>query len=665
MGYDGRVVFEIDADTKHFDNQIENVKEELNELLLRYDETKAMKPFKGKEEDLRYLGIQIEKANNKLVSLQNQEERVMQQQQKLQQENQKTGVSFDKAFSKGLKTAKKLVLGIVGIRSAYMLARKASSAYMAEDTELAQKMQSAWVGLGAFLEPFLTWVSEIMLKLVGYLNVFIKALTGVDYIANANAKSIAKQTKEQEKLNKAVKEYQNYDFDVIRTQQSDSGGFGASDSGTSSLIELPELNDKIVKKLQDLAKWLKDNKDLIEDIGIALGITFGAIAIGKLLTNIATLIGSAVGFTGLAGLLAILSLLAIVWTITLIVNGLDDLKEAWDIYNRLVEEGVIQPQEKRKEQIKSGNTPQSTAEYEQSIGSYEIYKKGMQTYSKFDNLGNWLVGGNKQGYKNSAKALMNYISILIEYGKQNQLTTDGYKDLLKFETEYGDYFEELQALTGDYTFSMKDVYSVTRKYGQELADTTGVASTSIKWFNKEKTAVEETTTAFEDGEQGVENYFYSLNKIPSNVSTDVELDNKDANTKVASYKSNLLQLPSIVTTKIQATLDTTLAEQEMMSLIQKMNVTGMVTSVFNTIGKFIRGYAGGGYISQPTFAMIGEGKYNEYVIPEGEDYISRLANEIGKYGSGGGVTNVYLDGRLIQRQVNKKASQVSFTRNGR
>ena len=74
--YDGKVVFQIDADTKSFDNQIEKVEEELNDLLNRYEETRAMKPFKGKQEDLRELalagleslGIEIDVENGELVA---------------------------------------------------------------------------------------------------------------------------------------------------------------------------------------------------------------------------------------------------------------------------------------------------------------------------------------------------------------------------------------------------------------------------------------------------------------------------------------------------------------------------------------------------------------------------------------------------------------------
>ena len=48
-----------------------------------------------------------------------------------------------------------------------------------------------------------------------------------------------------------------------------------------------------------------------------------------------------------------------------------------------------------------------------------------------------------------------------------------------------------------------------------------------------------------------------------------------------------------------------------------------------------------------------------------KDYLSTLASEIGRYSnnSGGGVVNVYLDGRLIQRQVKNTQNDRNFATN--
>lgn len=58
----------------------------------------------------------------------------------------------------------------------------------------------------------------------------------------------------------------------------------------------------------------------------------------------------------------------------------------------------------------------------------------------------------------------------------------------------------------------------------------------------------------------------------------------------------------------------------------------------------VPGYASGGYVNKPTFAVVGEGGYGEYMVPG--NYIEQLAAEIGKYGtSGGTVINVNVESR--------------------
>ena len=53
----------------------------------------------------------------------------------------------------------------------------------------------------------------------------------------------------------------------------------------------------------------------------------------------------------------------------------------------------------------------------------------------------------------------------------------------------------------------------------------------------------------------------------------------------------------------------------------------------------IRGYAQGGLITQPTRALIGEAGYNEYVVPERSDYLSRLASNIIENMPSGGMSD--------------------------
>ena len=78
-----------------------------------------------------------------------------------------------------------------------------------------------------------------------------------------------------------------------------------------------------------------------------------------------------------------------------------------------------------------------------------------------------------------------------------------------------------------------------------------------------------------------------------------------------------------------------------------------------------RAFAKGDIVYQPTRALIGEAGYPEAIVPMTPDYLSVLASEISRYGNNGGpsVTNVYLDGKLIQRQFSKKQEIYDFSTN--
>ena len=213
-------------------------------------------------------------------------------------------------FKKLGKTIRRLALSLFGLRSAYALVSRASSAYLSVDTDLAEKLRSVWVGLGSFLAPVLEMISNSLLTALGYLNVFIKALTGIDFLARANAKALKAQASAQKELNN-----QTYDFDVIRKQQDTSSSGGGGVGGSGDLFQIPELDEKVVNKLKELATWLKENWYWIKEVGKVLLITFGAVQIAKVLKGIATLLGG--GTAGLLGLSSILSTIATIGVITL------------------------------------------------------------------------------------------------------------------------------------------------------------------------------------------------------------------------------------------------------------------------------------------------------------------------------------------------------------
>ena len=219
--YDGKIVIGTQIDTKQFDAQIKNLENKLNDVeasLQMASEDKTL--FSTRE--IEEMEAEAEKLRNQIGQLRG--------------DFKKQTAETDKGFDRNINKIKRLGLSLFAIRSSYALVSRASSAYLSQDTELAQKLQSVWVGLGTFLAPAVEGISNALLKALGYLNVFIKALTGVDYIARANAKSLKKQADAQKQLATGI--------DEVTNLQESAGG-----DKTSGLIEIPELDDRIVKKL--------------------------------------------------------------------------------------------------------------------------------------------------------------------------------------------------------------------------------------------------------------------------------------------------------------------------------------------------------------------------------------------------------------------------------
>ena len=103
---------------------------------------------------------------------------------------------------------KRFGLALLSIRSIWALVSRASSAYLAQDTELAGKLQSVWVGLGAILAPVIELIAGLIAKAVTFINYLIKALTGVDLIAKATTKSVKGTTGAVKGLNKALASFE-------------------------------------------------------------------------------------------------------------------------------------------------------------------------------------------------------------------------------------------------------------------------------------------------------------------------------------------------------------------------------------------------------------------------------------------------------------------------
>lgn len=595
--YDGKIVIGTKINTKQFDAQIKVLKNKLNDIEASLQMASKDKTLFSTRE-IEEMEAEAENLRNKIGSLQG--------------DFKKTNKETSKGFDKGIKTLKRFALSLFSVGSIFAGVSKASSAYLSQNEELAKKLQSVWIGLGSFLEPAINAISNVMLKGLGYLNEFIKALTRVDYIAEANAKALEKQTKAQAKLNK---ETQQYDFDVIRRQQNISSTSAGEGIDTSGLINIPELNENIVKRLQDMAKWLKENWYWIKEVGKAILLVFGIKAIENILKNIGLLIGSKSSLTGIAGLTELLKVLATIGVITI---GVDIL------YSGITGRDLVQD----LKNILKGFEELKGAHKQNTKTSKGLTEQSKNLSSTIDKLGeNGELTGEK--LQHTIKAL--------EVTKNNSL------DL--FET-----MERSKTFFGNFNGDNKEV----KKGQEEVAEQLKITTNDYKKLYEQGLLNDTQSKDYEEtlGLQII--IMDKLGKETQNLKTDYEK---------LTGKTWTIKIEREITDKYSG-LNYKAGNKG--AFIEGLeNLFKPLGNLFIPLFRNQRKMAQGGIVTQPTRALIGEAGYPEAVVPLTDNYLKTLANLIGQYNSGSGqnVTNVYLNGRLIQREISKTQDKINFATN--
>lgn len=310
------------------------------QTMLRTLETDADIPikFRMSQEEREKLETNIEKTKNKIISLK-------QAASSLDKDDATKNMS--NGFEGLYKSAKKLALGVLSVRTAYSILSRASSAYMSADTETTNKLQANWVGLGTIMEPVIKFIVELMRDaVVGVLH-FMSVLTGVDYIAKANANAIKSQADATKDLAKANQKA-SASFDEMNILQDTSSQKNPETEGIgNSLFDVNELSQETREAIERVAEVLKPVYEMlkkivnfaIENPGTILAILGGA----GLLTMLGKILGvsGANGF-GLLGIYSALGLIASFGVITIsIVYTLQNFQQYMDTLDK--------SNEKRKE----------------------------------------------------------------------------------------------------------------------------------------------------------------------------------------------------------------------------------------------------------------------------------------------------------------------------
>lgn len=259
------------------------------------------------------------------------------------------GDVLSRSINRGVTSLKRFGLSMLGIHGLYTVLTRASNAYMAQDETLHTKMQANWIALGAVFAPIIEKLIVLFQRLVAYVNVFWKALTGKNLIAQAFQKvekSSQKTTKAVKELSKElsnIDEITNLNFDQGTNNLGDAGGGDYGIADALKELDTLQLNPKVVEVIQNIAKFLKDAwnwcvkiKDKLEEWGISLndiialiGVVFGASQVGRIVSGIAQIIGVSGGTAGLYGMITALAIIDVYLGVTL-YNKIKELGKAWE-----------------------------------------------------------------------------------------------------------------------------------------------------------------------------------------------------------------------------------------------------------------------------------------------------------------------------------------------
>lgn len=261
---DGYITIGTELDTKSFDKQISSLKAKATDLEVTLSKKKELGLS---SRNVKELEVELEKTKNKIVQLRQEQEKL----------NKSDGFeNINKSLKKAVKQTSRLILGIFGIRSAYMLVRQASSELASYDKQYASNLEYIRYVLAQTIAPVLKWIVNLAFQVLQIVGMIVSALFGVNIFSNASAKSFQKMKAGASGVSKAVKEIKKQlagfdEMNVLQSQDTSSGGGGAG-GVTAPSFDLSKMQGEPPAWL----KWLVDNKDLI--LAIIAGITAGLLA---------------------------------------------------------------------------------------------------------------------------------------------------------------------------------------------------------------------------------------------------------------------------------------------------------------------------------------------------------------------------------------------------
>lgn len=410
---------EVKLSTKEAKTKIEELKKQISELKTFTDSLSKQEIASGfyssqftelqeKESTLNRLQSALEDTNEEAVEVSHNFDDL----------GKNLGNAFDKASSK----ARRFVLSLFSVRTIWALISKASNTYLNQNETTANKIEAIWTYLGNLLAPIIERIVSWLQYGIAYLNVFTKALLGVDILAKAINNSVSSTAKEMQKTVSSMDEIVN----LQQQQGTDTPDVGSALEDIANL----KLNKDIVNFLENLADTLKKVWELAKNVWKFLSDNFGVVGAGIILTGLALLIGSR-GFGGLATILAGGFLINFIYGAITGRQLLDDINNIIKGFNDLRD---IEEDMKKRTQNTIDIVSNSTNTLKQGLDNGTYSAQQLKDY--LDKVGIALDGiANNPALEGQDKLLESYsenLKILKDYYQQNlkelDKNTDAYRE---------------------------------------------------------------------------------------------------------------------------------------------------------------------------------------------------------------------------------------------
>ena len=672
----GSVEIPVELETKGFEAQIEQVSDELDKLTQEYEAIKDMPVYDTQQEDVLKYKAEIEKTTNKLSSL-------IDKQYEVQSSGTSAFGNIGNSLQKlGPKIAK-IGITLLGARGIFGALSKATRNYLTNNEATAQKMSAIWVALGNLIGPIIEKIANLVIKLIGYINVFVKTVSRgkIDLTKNMgkNTKAIKGTTGAMKELNKQLAQFD--EATVLQDQKLDSGGgAGGLDSDA---FEMPELDETWVGKIQKFGEWVLENWPTILEVLGGIGLIFTAGKVAGWVSNIGKIIGiGGAGATGAggSGLLGIATVVIALTALYLDLKGAIDkaADSAKQDFENRAKEGEKSKKVTEKQISILEDATASEKEHAEAVrntnSQLQNTSKSVKTYAgNIKSMDNTLYEfGTAIGF--SDEALRENKKLLKESTDKINLYVDGINKSVDAETlskeEKEKYLITLQQERDDLRDARRVLNENTAEYKEVQASIKNVNSVMEKLVEGTDYQIDkfgDLKKITDDNNTSLHNYLmggmslidqYNAKKIADKGAKIVI----DANTVQA--ESALTRLANNVANSIQNAFSKLDLKSVLRNQIMKFP-TDVTTSL-----KKVFGLARGGIVNMPgpgvpltTNVVAGE-RGAEGVIPLTDaQMMETLGEAIGRYVTiNANITNT-MNGRVISRELQKISNESDFGSN--